>query len=101
MNAAKNKPMQKIKGLILSALGVFSFVGVGVSVHTAQATGAGHFLAMPGGGDWEPEPENGTHSAGPSAQVIGADLYLAMPGGGDWEPEPENETHGVAHSVNT
>lgn len=101
MNAAKNKFMQKIRGLILSALGVFSFAGFGVGVHTAQTTGAGHYLAMPGGGDWEPEPENGTYGASPAAQVTRADRYLAMPGGGDWEPEPENGTHGVVHSVNT
>lgn len=93
--------MHKIKGLILSTLGVLSFAGFGVGVHTAQVTGAGHYLAMPGGGDWEPEPESGTHGVSPTAQVIGGDLYLAMPGGGDWEPEPENGTHGVVHIVNT
>lgn len=93
--------MQKIKGVILSALGVFSFAGFAASLHTTAVTGAGHYLAMPGGGDWEPEPEIGTHGVGVTTQVTSTDVYLAMPGGGDWEPEPEDGAHAVSPVATT
>lgn len=51
--------MRHLKRLVLLSMGLLSLGGLFYSVqHTsAQASVPGSFVAMPGGGDYDPEPE--------------------------------------------
>ena len=59
--------MKQLKQWLVLSLGLLSFA---LPVHMLQRAGAqvtvsGQLLAMPGGGDWEPEPDNGPNAVKP------------------------------------
>lgn len=49
--------MKHLKRLALLALGLLSLGGFFGAQHKAQVSVSGTFVAMPGGGDYDPEPE--------------------------------------------